>query len=130
MYSKLISLFNNTRLNGKSFFYLNKSVKYLNFLNLLLRESLIKNYKSVYSSSSCLGGNGLIKVFLIKRNDLFLIKSIKQVSKSNKPVFIKSNKIRLKMDSSSIILTSMGLMFDVKAKKLNLGGKIICTIFF
>jgi small subunit ribosomal protein S8 len=129
MYSKIIPLFNNTALNSKDFFYIKKSIKCLKFLNLLLNENFIRNYKFIYDINQP-DGKSVIKVFLIKKSNSFLIKKIKQISKSSQPVYIKSNKIRLKMDSNLILLTDKGLMIDFKAKKLNLGGEIICSIFF
>lgn len=128
MYSEIISLFNNTAYNNKDFFYLKKSNEYINFLNLLLKEGLIKNYKIITDLNY---SNNIIKVFLIRKgNNKLLIKRIKLISKTSKSVYIRSKNIKLKIGINFIILTCNGLMIDFKSKKLNLGGKVICNIIY
>lgn len=79
------------------------------------------------------GGQGSIKIAL--KYDLAtktpVIKSIERVSKPGLRIYTgvdSLNKFRSGL-GISIISTSKGLMTDKEAKKLNMGGEVICRIF-
>lgn len=57
-----------------------------------------------------------------------IIEDLKRASKPGCRIYVKAEDIRLNRISFSVISTSKGLMIDKKAKKLNLGGEILCLV--
>jgi len=56
---------------------------------------------------------------------------LKRISKPGRRIYVKSNEIRIPLSGigNLVISTSSGLMEARKAKKLGLGGEVICEVW-
>ena len=77
------------------------------------------------------GVQGKIKVTLHYFNKEPVINEMLRISKPGRRVYAVANKLpRIKNGLGiAIISTSHGVMTDKKARKLNLGGEIICSVW-
>ena len=100
-----------------------------NFVDLLLKEGLIRGYKIKKSKK-----NTFKIVILLKYiNNAPVIRKIVRVSKPSRSVYVNVNTLYrhspfVKGLYIFIISTSLGLMTDSEAWRLNLGGKILGLI--
>jgi len=99
-------------------------------LDVLVREGYLLGYSSFYSIHS--SQKKFIKIFLkYTITGLPVIKSIIRVSKASQKLYF--NKLNQKKKDSLlgiyIIATSKGILSDQEARKLNIGGEILCKIF-
>jgi small subunit ribosomal protein S8 len=71
------------------------------------------------------------KVIVVEISDNQKIYHLKRVSKPGRRLYVKSKDIRIPLSGigNLIISTSAGLMEARKAKKLGLGGEIICEVW-
>lgn len=90
-------------------------------LNLLIREGLIKSYKINF--------NHQLDIYLKYKKNQSIITEIKRLSKPGKRLYIKNKDLYIKKKGFYIISTSNGILTDLEAKKLNVGGELICKIF-
>jgi len=90
-------------------------------LNLLIREGLIKSYKINF--------NHQLDIYLKYKKNKSIITEIKRLSKPGKRLYIKNKDLYIKKKGFYIISTSNGILTDLEAKKLNVGGELICKIF-
>ncbi|UOF94629.1 MAG: 30S ribosomal protein S8 [Bacteroides sp.] len=103
-------------------------VKY-SITNILFQLGYIKNFKLDTSN------NKIIKIFLKYFNDnnlkISAIKKIERISKCSIRKYTKVKDIpRVLGGMGSVILsTNKGIMSGFKAKKLNVGGEIICIVY-
>ncbi len=75
---------------------------------------------------------GVLRIFL--KYDAYgqpVIREIKRLSKPGLRTYAKATEIPRSRNGLGIVIlsTSMGLMTDKEAKKLNVGGEILCTIY-
>tara|TARA_B100000902_G_C26790789_1_gene659728 strand:- start:120 stop:518 length:399 start_codon:yes stop_codon:yes gene_type:complete len=95
--------------------------------HLLREEGFIRNYRCVRD-----GKQGLLKLAL-KFDDegRGVIREIKRVSKSSRRCFVKSGEIPYVKNGfgTAILSTSKGLMTGRDARKLNIGGEYLCSVF-
>lgn len=103
---------------------MSSSIK-VNMIKVLMEEGFIKGY---------LVQNGvkpILEVFLkYYRNNLPVIDKIERVSKPSLRVYKNKNTLPIVMSGMgiAIISTSKGVMTDKKARKLNIGGEIMCYV--
>ena len=96
-------------------------------LNVLKREGFILDYSvNEYEKNK--------KNFIVnlKYNEGFpVIKEIKRVSKPGRRIYARAESIPKIQNGLgiSIVSTSKGVMSDSEAKKLNVGGEVICRVF-
>jgi small subunit ribosomal protein S8 len=119
--SNLFSKIKNGHLAKKSKIIQQYSKQTINILNILIKEGFIKSYK--------LNSNNQIDVYLKYKNNKAVIKEIIRLSKPGKRLYIKNKELYVKKRGLLIISTSMGILTDLQAKKLNVGGELICRIF-
>ena len=121
--SNLLSSIKNGYLSNKYIIVQQKSKLNINVLNIFLKEGLIKSYQ-------ILPKNKKIKIYL-KQNKykILLINNIKKFSTPGKRLYIKNKDLYLKKKGLYILSTSKGIMTELEAKKLNIGGELICQIF-
>ena len=96
-------------------------------LRILLNEGYIKSYED-YSD----GVIPMIKINLkYGRNNEKVITGLKRISKPGLRVYCKKDNIPRVLSGLgiAIISTSKGVMFDREARKLGLGGEVICYIW-
>ena len=99
----------------------------INIVKILKSEGFIKNYKIVAD-----GRQGIIRVYLRydEKGDS-VIAGLKRVSKPSARVYARGDGIPLVLDGygTSIISTSKGVMTDRQARKVGVGGEILCSVW-
>jgi small subunit ribosomal protein S8 len=99
----------------------------INIAKILKSEGFVKNYKVTSDK-----GRGIIKIFLrYDENGEPIISGLKRVSKPSCRVYAKNEKIPLVQNGFgiNILSTSKGVMTDKQARKMKLGGEILCAIW-
>ncbi len=119
--SNLFSKIKNGFLSKKTKIIQQNSKQTINILNILINEGFIKSYK--------INSKNQIEIFLKYKNNKSVISDIKRLSKPGKRLYIKNKDLYIKKKGFYIISTSLGLLTDLEAKKLNVGGELICKIF-
>jgi len=99
----------------------------INIAKILKAEGFIKNYKIIPDRQ-----HGLIRIFL-KYDDKGspLISGLKRVSKPSGRVYTRKDRIPIVLDGlgMSILSTPKGVMTDKQARKMGVGGEILCSIW-
>lgn len=119
--SNLFSAIKNGFLAKKTKIIQPNSRKSINILNILINKGFIKTYK--------INSKNQIEIFLKYRNNNSVINEIKRISKPGRRFHIKNKDLYIKKSGLYILSTSLGIMTDLEAKKLNIGGELICKIF-
>jgi small subunit ribosomal protein S8 len=100
-----------------------KSKQIIKILNILIKEGLIKSY------TFCKKNKNIINIYY-KYNNNKIIYQIIRISKPSKRIYIKNKDLfKIKKKGLYILSTSYGIITDLEAKKLNLGGELICNIY-
>ncbi len=90
-------------------------------------EGYIRNYKFIKDSKQ-----GILKIYL-KYTDTreHVIQEIKRVSKPSRRVYVGANEIESVFSGMgvAVLSTSRGIISDRQARKLQVGGEVICNIF-
>lgn len=98
----------------------------INITKILKDEGFIKNFKIIDSNN-----NKIVRIYLKYTEDnQSSIHSLKRISKSGRRIYIKSEDMRPVLNNIGIwiISTSKGLITNKAAKKLNVGGEVLCEI--
>lgn len=119
--SNLFSKIKNGSLVKKSKIVHPKSKQSINILNILIKEGFIKSYK--------LNSKNQLDIYLKYRKNNAVIMDIKRLSKPGKRLYITNKNLYKKKPGFYIISTSVGILTDLQAKQLNVGGELICKIF-
>lgn len=119
--SNLFSKIKNGYLAKKSKIVQQKSKLIINILNILVKEGFIKSYK--------INSKNQLDIYLKYRKNKAVIIEIKRLSKPGKRLYIANKDLYKKKRGFYIISTSIGILTDLQAKKLNVGGELICKIF-
>ena len=99
----------------------------INIAKILKSEGFIKNYKVIADKKQ-----GLIRIFLkYDENGEPVVGGLKRVSRSSCRVFAKKDKVPMVLNGFGInvLSTSKGVMTDKQAKKLGVGGEILCAVW-
>jgi small subunit ribosomal protein S8 len=99
----------------------------INIAKILKSEGFIKNYKVIADKRQ-----GLIRIFLkYDENGEPVIGGLKRVSRSSCRVFAKKDKVPMVLNGFGInvLSTSKGVMTDKQARKLGVGGEILCYVW-
>ena len=94
---------------------------------ILKDEGFIKNYKVIKDRKQ-----GVLRVFLKYGPDKkCVIHGLERVSKPSRRVYVGASEIPKVLNGLgvAIVSTSQGLMTDARARALNVGGEVICTIW-
>ena len=118
--SNLFSKIKNGYLSNKSKITHQKSKQIINILNIFLKEGFIRSYK--------IDSNQLY-IYLKYRKNKSVIIELKRLSKPGKRLYINNKDLYKKKRGIYILSTSMGLVTDLQAKQLNVGGELLCMIF-
>ena len=119
--SNLFSKIKNGYLAKKSKIVQQKSKQSINILNILVKEGFIKGYK--------INSKNQLDIYLKYKKNKAVITEIKRLSKPGKRLYITNKDLYKKKRGLYIISTSLGILTDLQAKKLNVGGELICKIF-
>jgi small subunit ribosomal protein S8 len=99
----------------------------INISKILKSEGFIKNYKVIADKKQ-----GLIRIFLkYDEKGEPVIGGLKRVSRSSCRVFAKKDKVPMVLNGFGInvLSTSKGVMTDKQARKLGVGGEILCSVW-
>jgi len=99
----------------------------INIAKILKSEGFIKNYKVIADKKQ-----GLIRIFLkYDDNGEPVIGGLKRVSRSSCRVYAKKDEVPMVLNGYGInvLSTSKGVMTDKQARKLGVGGEILCSIW-
>jgi len=119
--SNLFSKIKNGYLAKKSKIVQYKSKQSIYILNILIKEGFLKSYK--------INSKNQLDIYLKYKNNKAVITEIKRLSKPGKRLYITNKDLYKKKKGLYIISTSIGILTDLEAKKLNVGGELICKIF-
>ncbi len=94
---------------------------------VMKNEGYIRNYKFIKDNKQ-----GVLRIFLKydqKQNPT--IYSLERVSKPSKRVYLKGKEVKPVSNGLGIAIlsTSRGIMTDKQARKENVGGEILCTVW-
>jgi len=94
---------------------------------ILKEEGFIKNFKVVTEDDS----NEMIRIFLKYDQNRKGIIHIKRVSKPGRRVYVGSERIPSVMSGLgiSILSTPKGILADKSARKANVGGEVLCSVW-
>lgn len=90
-------------------------------------EGYIRNYKFIKD-----GKQGILRIYLKYGDDqAHVILEMKRVSKPSRRVYVNAREIKPIHNGLgvAILSTSKGVLSDRQARKDNIGGEILCTIF-
>ncbi|MCK4389618.1 MAG: 30S ribosomal protein S8 [Desulfobacterales bacterium] len=94
---------------------------------ILKTEGYIKNYKLIKDRK-----HGILRIYL-KYDEVNegIITGLKRMSKPGRRLYVKNNAIPLVLSGMGIALlsTSKGILADREARKLNVGGELLCTVW-
>lgn len=119
--SNLFSKIKNGFLSKKTKIIQQNSKQSINVLNILIHEGFIKSYK--------INSKNRIEIYLKYKNNKSVINEIKRMSKPGKRLYLKNKDLYIKKQGFYILSTPLGILTDLEAKKLNVGGELICKIF-
>ena len=94
---------------------------------ILKDEGFIKNYKLIKDRKQ-----GMLRIFLKYGPDKqCIIHGLERVSKPSRRTYVSAADAPLVLNGLgvSIISTSKGLITDSDARRLNVGGEVICTVW-
>ena len=99
----------------------------MNIAKVLKSEGFIKNYRIMNE-----GARETIRVFLkYDENGVAVIGGLKRVSKPSRRFYTKTDKIPKVLGGLgvNILSTSKGVMTDREARKMGVGGEVLCAIW-
>lgn len=94
---------------------------------VLKEEGYVKNYKFIKDNKQ-----GILRLYLKYGADKTpAILSLERVSKPSRRVYVKSGDVKPVYNGMgvAVLSTSKGIMTDKNARKENVGGEVICTIW-
>jgi len=99
----------------------------ISMAKILKSEGFIKNYKIIAD-----GRQGVIRFFLkYDEKGAPIISGVKRVSKPSARIYAKSDGIPRVLNGFgiSVVSTPKGVMTDKEARKLGVGGEILCSVW-
>jgi small subunit ribosomal protein S8 len=90
-------------------------------------EGFIRNYKFIKD-----GKQGILRVYLKYGDDQsHVILEMKSVSKPSRRIYMGANDVKPIYNGMGIAIlsTSKGILTDKQARKDNIGGEVLCTMF-
>ena len=123
----MITRVRNANLRGMQSINTPASKFRMSVLAVLKQEGYIRDYSLLKTNT--LGGE--IKVELKYFDEVPVIKEIKRISKSGRRVYSNAKDLPKTYNGLgiSILSTSKGVMSDADARKANIGGEILCSVF-
>lgn len=95
---------------------------------ILKEEGYIKNYKLIKD-----GRQGILRIYLKYEGDRKnpVINGLKTISRPGLKCYVKKEKIPqvLRGLGTAILSTSKGVLTDKEARKLNVGGELLCEVW-
>ena len=126
--SDMLTRIRNGNLVGHKVVKIDSTRMTYNITRLLRAEGFISQYETVIKE-----GRRYIFIYLKYTNNPTqpLIRGLKRVSKPGLRVYANSKKLPKVLDNLgiAIISTSKGVMTNLKAKELGIGGEVLCYIW-
>lgn len=96
-------------------------------LDVLVKEGYIRDYKTVDADS----GHREIEISLKYFDGDPVIKELKRISKPGRRVYAGAKELpRVRQGLGvAIVSTAQGVMSDADARRRNVGGEVLCTVF-
>lgn len=99
----------------------------IDIVKILKFEGYIRNYKLVKDNEQ-----GIIVIYLkYNQNKSPVIKGLKRISKPSCRIYTSSKKIPKTLNNLGITIlsTSRGVMTDREARKVGVGGEVVCSVW-
>ena len=99
----------------------------INIAKILKSEGFIKHYKMINGR-----GQGILRIFLrYDEKGESVIGGLKRVSKPSCRVYTRSDEIPMVLNGFgvNILSTSKGVITDRQARKMGVGGEVLCSIW-
>ena len=99
----------------------------INIAKILKSEGFIKHYKMINER-----GQGILRIFLrYDEKGESVIGGLKRVSKPSCRVYTRSDEIPMVLNGFgvNILSTSKGVITDRQARKMGVGGEVLCSIW-
>jgi small subunit ribosomal protein S8 len=98
-----------------------------NITEILMQHSFIIDYKVVETPDK----QGMIEIRLKYHNDESVILGLERVSRPGIRKYVKSDEMPRVLNGLgiAIVSTSKGLMTDKEARKMNVGGEVLCNVW-
>lgn len=98
----------------------------MRIMEIFKEEGLIEDFKEMQ-----VGRYKKIKVYLKYKNNRSVIREIKRISKPGRRVYVDHKQIPqvLQGYGIAVISTSKGIVSDMKARDLGVGGEVICYVW-
>ena len=99
----------------------------INLAKILKNEGYIKNYKLIKGQ-----GHGLLRIYLkYDQSRQSAITGLRRLSKPGRRVYVKGKDVPSVLNGMgvAVLSTSKGIMAGRDAKKQNVGGELICSIW-
>ncbi|ARC54338.1 30S ribosomal protein S8 [Candidatus Riesia pediculicola] len=124
--SDMLTRIRNAQSSRKSFVEIPFSKVKRNMIYILKKEGFIRNFEIVEKNRWI----NVLRVYLKYFNKKPVIEKITRVSRPGLRVYQKSKSLSEVMDGLgiSIVSTSKGIMTGKEAKRIKLGGEIICKV--
>ena len=119
------SIIKNAILEQFSSVFIHKSTTTQKFLDVLYKEGLIRGY-NIYSKKN------KIEVYLKYYKGASVIQNIKAISTPGRYIYFSFDDIcywdKTSQHSFLVLSTSKNIMSSKEAKKLKIGGKVLCVV--
>ena len=125
--SSLLTTIRNGQISHKLFVLHFKSNTLVQILNVLIKEGYIIGYSIINQNNV-----EFLKIFLkYNEHGQPLIKQIVRVSKPGQRLHYKISDLKEFKNNLGIFIlsTTHGIISDAKARQLNIGGEVLCTVF-
>jgi small subunit ribosomal protein S8 len=125
--SDYLTRIRNAVSSGKKNVEIPSSKMKVKITDILLRNSMINDYKVVDTSNK----QGSIVIKLKYQNDESVILGLERASRPGIRKYVSGKELPRVLNGLgiAIISTSQGLMTDKEARKLGIGGEVICNIW-
>ena len=130
--SDLVCLLKNGQLAKKSFVISSFSKMKESILKILKKEGYIKDFKILKKNTDDNQDSyDKISIELSYHNNEPVIKDISIISKPGQRIYSKSVDIPVVYNGLGMVLlsTSKGILSDIEAKEINIGGELLLKIF-
>lgn len=117
----------NAQMAKKTWVDIPTSILKLRISYILKEEHFIRDYILIKDDIQ-----GILRIFLnYDYNGDPVIKGIKRISKPGCRQFVRSDSIPRVLNGMgiSVITTSKGVISDKKARKMNIGGEVLCQVW-
>lgn len=94
---------------------------------VMKEEGYIRNHKFIKD-----GKQGILRIYLKYADDqAHVIQELQRISKPSRRVYVGADDVKSVYNGMgvAVLSTSKGIMTDKQARKVRVGGEILCTIF-